>query len=159
MTKLQWLPENNISGCKQLIQEYWIRENAVNKVDTNVGTSQDEYQSSTNLNDSKYDKSRPSNNPRTQSSTSYHAESHDRSSSFFHNESFSQSSSQSRSESYANTCSQFYYESDVGSRTSKIQKSQQKVNNVHLLTFITVFKILCAIQSSDKKNILNTERI
>ncbi|RIA84679.1 hypothetical protein C1645_879790 [Glomus cerebriforme] len=32
MPKPQWLPESSISGCKQLIQEYWIRENAVKEV-------------------------------------------------------------------------------------------------------------------------------
>src|ERR1043166_5491454 len=110
MGKPQWLPESNISGCKQLIQEYWIRENAVNKVDTNADTSQDE-------DDSKYVKSRPSNNPHVQSPTLSHAESHNRASSFFHDKSFSRLSSQSRSESHANnTRSQFFYESDVGSR-------------------------------------------
>jgi len=65
MMKPQWLPENSISGCKQLIQEYWIRENALSQVNTNT-LDNDNYtdQTSSNLDDSNL---QPSNN---QSSTS-----------------------------------------------------------------------------------------
>lgn len=92
MTKPQWLPENSISGCKQLIREYWIRENAMKKIEIDTGnnyTSQNDYQSSTNSNYFKYDKSQPSYNSHVQSSTITCVESCD----YSHSESFSRSGS------------------------------------------------------------------
>ncbi|GES96101.1 hypothetical protein GLOIN_2v8976 [Rhizophagus clarus] len=107
MTRPQWLPENSISGCKQLIQEYWIRENAMKKIDVDTDNNYD-YQSSTIFDYSKHDKPQPSYNSHAQT------ESYDQSSSYSRSESFSPSSSQSRIKSR----SQFYYESDVESRNS-----------------------------------------
>ncbi|CAG8595837.1 12198_t:CDS:10 [Rhizophagus irregularis] len=95
MTKPQWLPENNISGCKQLIREYWIRENAMKKIEIDTGnnyTSQNDYQSSTNSDYFKYDKSKPSYNSHVQSSITC-IESCDQSSPYSHIESFSRSGS------------------------------------------------------------------
>lgn len=68
MIKPQWLPENSISGCKQLIQEYWIRENAVKNIDINIDNNhigQDAH-----LDDSKTDQSKPSYNSRSIMSSS-----------------------------------------------------------------------------------------
>ncbi|RGB35965.1 hypothetical protein C1646_698281 [Rhizophagus diaphanus] len=95
MTKPQWLPENNISGCKQLIREYWIRENAMKKIEIDTDnnyTSQNDYQSSTNSDYFKYDKSQPSYNSHVQSSITC-IESCDQSSPYSHSESFSRSGS------------------------------------------------------------------
>lgn len=128
MTKPQWLPENSISGCKQLIQEYWIRENAMKQIDidsNNNYTSQDDYHYPTNSDYSKYVKSQPSYNFHVQSSTVSHVESCDQSSLYSHSESFSRSSLKSRS--------QFCNESDDATSSQhsdnqilqKVNKSKQ----------------------------------
>ncbi|CAI2165850.1 14795_t:CDS:10 [Funneliformis geosporum] len=41
ISKPQWLPETSISGCNQLIQEYWKRESSINQDDTNTHNNQD----------------------------------------------------------------------------------------------------------------------
>ena len=82
MVKPQWLPENSISGCNQLIQEYWIRESATNKVDIdNNYTGQDD-QISSYMSNSECDESQesqPSNYSYAQPFTTSHVESHGRS--------------------------------------------------------------------------------
>jgi hypothetical protein len=138
MTKPQWLPENSISGCKQLIHEYWVRENAMKIIDidtVNNYTNKDDYQSSrysTNPDYSKYDRSQP-HNSHVQSSTISHVESCDQSSSYSHSESFSRSSSQSRIKSRSKFCN----ESDIATSSQHsgdqiLLKVNKKVNDYHV---------------------------